>query len=160
MTHARSISRCLSTGKHPRGSGPQTQGYQQQLDVAELLNKIVASMTHPSPQAVRDVDENQAEREGKRNAQVLAAYDEKVRKHGESPLQKSDMVVDSLQVHTYSGPVCFVTACTPNSASWVRRLRLCARSSRAKFPTGLSTGGCIRYRCGAIMVQPMAISRR
>jgi hypothetical protein len=127
----------ISVSQHreaPAGSGPQAQGYQQQLDVAELLNKIVTSMTHPSSEAVRDVDENQAEGEGKRNAQVLAAYDEKVRKHGECPLQKSDMVVDSLQVHTYSGPVCFVTACTPNSASWARRLGLCARSSRANFP--------------------------
>ena len=102
------------------GSGPQSQGYQQQLDVAELLNKIVASMTHQSPEAVRDVDENQAEREGKRNTQLLAAYAE-VRKHGESPLQKSDMVVDSVQVQTCSGPVCFVTVCPPNSASWARR---------------------------------------
>jgi hypothetical protein len=74
----------ISASQHreePVGSGPQAQGYQQQLDVAELLNKIVASITHRSPETVRDADENQAEREGKRNAQVLAAYDEKVRKH-------------------------------------------------------------------------------
>lgn len=105
----------ISLSQHreaPAGSGPRAQGNQQQVDVADLLNKLVASMAHRSPDAVRDVDENQAEREGKRNAQVLATYEEKVRLHGESPLQKSDMVVDSVQVHVILALCAFDSMCT------------------------------------------------